>query len=95
MADKKAVVKGLPRIYTSTPEEGAKTALSAFEATWGKKYEYIVRQWYDNWTELMAFLDFPVGMRKMIYRTNPVEVLHRIMRKFIKSKAARASETAL
>ena len=94
-ADKKAVIKDLRQIYTSTTEEGAKTALSAFEATWGKKYKYIVRQWYDNWTELMAFLDFPVGMRKMIYTTNPVEALHRIMRKLIKGKAAWASETAL
>lgn len=94
-ADKKAVIKDLRQIYTSTTEEGAKTALSAFEATWGEKYKYIVRQWYDNWTELMAFLDFPVGMRKMIYTTNPVEALHRIMRKLIKGKAAWASETAL
>lgn len=94
-ADKKAVIKDLRQIYTSTTEEGAKTALSAFEATWGKKYKYIVRQWNDNWTELMAFLDFPVGMRKMIYTTNPVEALHRIMRKLIKGKAAWASETAL
>jgi len=94
-ADKKAVIKDLRQIYTSTTEEGAKTALSAFEATWGKKYKYIVRQWHDNWTELMAFLDFPVGMRKMIYTTNPVEALHRIMRKLIKGKAAWASETAL
>ena len=94
-ADKKAVIKDLRQIYTSTTEEGAKTALSAFEATWGKKYKYIVRQWNDNWTELMAFLDFPVGMRKMIYTTNPVEALHRIMRKLIKSKAAWVSETAL
>jgi len=94
-ADKKAVIKDLRKTYTSTTEEGAKTALSAFDATWGKKYKYIVRQWYDNWTELMAFLDFPVGMRKMIYTTNPVEALHRIMRKLIKSKAAWPSETAL
>lgn len=94
-ADKKAVIKDLRQVYTSTTEEGAKTALSAFEATWGKKYKYIVRQWRDNWTELMAFLDFPVGMRKMIYTTNPVEALHRIMRKLIKSKAAWTSETAL
>lgn len=94
-ADKKAVIKDLRQIYTSTTEEAAKTALSAFEATWGKKYKYIVKQWRENWTELMAFLDFPLPMRKMIYTTNPVEALHRIMRKLIKSKAAWTSETAL
>lgn len=94
-ADKKAVIKDLRQVYTSTTEEGAKTAFSSFEAAWGKKYRYIVKQWRENWTELMAFLDFPLPMRKMIYTTNPVEALHRIMRKLIKSKAAWTSETAL
>jgi len=27
----------------------------------------------ESWMELMAFLDFPLSMRKMIYTTNPVE----------------------
>lgn len=94
-ADKKAVIKDLRQVYTSTTEEAAKTALLAFEATWGKKYKYIVKQWTENWMELMAFLDFPLPMRKMIYTTNPVEALHRIMRKLVKSKAAWVSETAL
>ena len=40
-------------------------------------------------------MDFPVGMRKMIYTTNPVEALRRVMRKLIKSKAAWVSQTAL
>jgi putative transposase len=94
-ADKKAVIKDLRQVYTSTTEESAKSALLAFEVEWGKKYKYIVKQWRENWTELMAFLDFPLPMRKMIYTTNPVEALHRIMRKLIKSKAAWTSETAL
>jgi putative transposase len=93
--DRKAVIKDLRTVYTSTSEEGARTALSAFEVVWGKKYKYVVKQWRENWTELMAFLDFPLPMRKMIYTTNPVEALHRIMRKLVKSKAAWVSETAL
>lgn len=56
---------------------------------------YCQKQWCENWSELMAFLDFPLSMRKMIYTTNPVEALHRIMRKLIKSTAAWVSETAL
>lgn len=59
-ADKKSVVKDLRQVYTSTTEEQAKTALATFEVTWGKKYRYIVKQWTENWTELMAFLDFPL-----------------------------------
>ena len=94
-ADRKAVIRDLRQIYTSTTEESAKTALLAFEVVWGKKYRYIVKQWTENWLELMAFLDFPLSMRKMIYTTNPVEALHRIMRKLVKSKAAWVTETAL
>jgi putative transposase len=94
-SDRRAVIKDLRQIYTSGTEEQAKTALEAFEVVWDKKYSYIVKQWSENWTELMAFLDFPLSMRKMIYTTNPVEALHRIMRKLVKSKAAWVSETAL
>jgi transposase-like protein len=93
--DRKVVVVDLRKIYTSPTMEQAQSALENFEVKWEKQYEYIVKQWRNNWEELMAFLDFPQGMRKMIYTTNPVEALHRVMRKLIKSKAAWVSETAL
>lgn len=69
--------------------------MESFKANWSTKYGYIIRQWEENWSELMAFLDFPLGMRKMIYITNPVESVHRIVRKLIKGKAAWSSTTAL
>lgn len=93
--DRKIVASDLRSIYTSKTQEQAKANLKSFKQKWGEKYTYIVKQWTDNWDELMAFLDFPTGMRKMIYTTNPVEALHRVMRKLVKSKAAWVSETAL
>ena len=93
--DKKKVITGLRKIYTSVSQQEARTALKTFATTWGEKYDYVVDQWESNWEELLAFMDFPVGMRKMIYTTNPVEALHRVMRKLIKSKAAWVSQTAL
>lgn len=93
--DRKPVSKALRTIYTSKTQEQAKSSMQAFEVEWGQKYSYIVTQWSQQWDELMAFLDFPLAMRKMIYTTNPVEALHRIIRKLIKSKAAWVSETAL
>jgi transposase-like protein len=93
--DAKAVISGLRKIYTSATEEQAKMALEVFEQQWGKKYEYIVRQWKSEWDEIMAFMDFNPALRKMVYTTNPVEALHRVIRKIIKSKAAWVSETAL
>lgn len=91
----KKVASDLRKIYTSATEEQAKNALKLFEKKWGDKYGYIVDQWRQKWTELMAFLDFESEIRRMIYTTNSVEALHRIIRKLIKGKAAWVSETAL
>lgn len=93
--DRRKVSKDLRSIYRAATVEQAQTALEAFTVTWGSKYGYIVKQWQDNWGELMAFLDFSTQMRRMIYTTNPVEALHRIIRKMIKGKAAWVSDTAL
>lgn len=93
--DRKAVVVDLRKIYTSPTREQAEMALEAFASKWSKSYSYVVKQWKTNWDELIAFMDFPKEMRRMIYTTNPVEALHRIIRKIIKGKAAWVSDTAL
>ncbi len=93
--DRRKVSADLRSIYKAAGREQAQTALEAFAVKWGKKYNYIVEQWQNNWEELMAFLDFSTQIRRMIYTTNPVETLHRIIRKLIKGKAAWVSDTAL
>ena len=93
--DRKKVASDLRKIYTATSTQQAQISLDAFAVKWSKKYNYIVKQWQDKWEELMAFMNFPKDMRRMIYTTNPVEALHRIIRKIIKGKAAWVSDTAL
>lgn len=93
--DRKKVASDLRKVYTATSREQAQVSLDAFAVKWDKKYNYIVKQWQDKWGELMAFMDFPKDMRRMIYTTNPVEALHRIIRKIVKGKAAWVSDTAL
>ena len=93
--DRKKLSSALRKVYTAPNREEAKLALDTFEQTWGEKYPYILKQWEKNWDELVAFMDFPQQMRRMIYTTNPVEALHRIIRKLIKGKAAWVSDTAL
>ncbi|MBK7008108.1 MAG: transposase [Saprospiraceae bacterium] len=66
-----------------------------FKQQWGKTYGYIVENWEHAWEELMAYMNFGSHIRRMIYTTNPVEALHRIIRKIVKGKAAWVSETAL
>lgn len=93
--DRKKLASSLRKIYASPNREQAQLALDAVEVEWGKKYEYVIKQWVSNWDELMAFMDFPKEMRRMIYTTNPVEAVHRIVRKLIKGKAAWVSDSAL
>lgn len=93
--DSKAVRRDLRTVYTAKSREGARSAMKAFTVTWGSKYNRLVESWETDWEELMAFLDYPKELRRMIYTTNPVEALHRIIRKLIKGKAAWVSDTAL
>lgn len=93
--DRKKVAADLKKIYTATSVEQALVSLDTFAVTWNSKYASIEKKWRSNWDELMAFMDFNPPMRRMIYTTNPVEALHRIIRKLIKSKAAWVSDTAL
>jgi transposase-like protein len=93
--DRKKLTVDLRKVYTTTTREQAQLALEAFAVKWDEKYGYIARGWRQNWDELVAFMDFPKEMRRMIYTTNPVEALHRIIRKIVKSKAAWVSDTAL
>lgn len=93
--DRKKVASDLRKVYTATTLQEAQVALDAFAVKWSSKYEYIAKQWNEKWDELSAFYDFSGPMRRMIYTTNPVEALHRIIRKLIKGKAAWVSDTAL
>jgi putative transposase len=93
--DSKKLAVSLRKIYSAITREGAQSALDLFDAEWGAKYAYITEQWQSKWDELTAFLDFPQQMQRMIYTTNPVEALHRIVRKIVKSKAAWVSDQAL
>ena len=94
-ADAKAVAKALRAIYTAEDETAGKLALDAFDQAWGKKYPEIVAAWQNNWIELTAFFGFNWAVRKLIYTTNAVEGLHRLMRKTTKTKAAFVNDKAL
>lgn len=93
--NKRAICRDLRKVYTSTSKEQAKIALEVFKESWGKQGKRISELWEKDWEELMAFMDFSSAIRRMIYTTNPVEALHRVIRKVTKSKGAWVSEKAL
>jgi len=93
--DIRAVCSDLRKRYTSADRLQAEAALEAFGVKWDSRYKEIRPKWEKNWDELMAFMDYGQNIRKMIYTTNPVEALHRVMRKVTKSKGAWSNEKGL
>ena len=93
--DIKKVCSDLRKVYTAASRDQAEVAMKAFGEKWDKKYKEIRPKWENNWDELIAFMDYSQNIRRMIYTTNPVEALHRIMRKTTKSKGAWSNDKGL
>ena len=93
--DYKEICKDLRTIYTAADEPEAKRALKSFADKWDPKYPEISKKWEANWIELSAFFDFPSDIRRMIYTTNAIEALHRLLRKTTKTKGAMVNDNAL
>jgi transposase-like protein len=93
--DIKAVTSSLRAIYSSSDIQQAEMVLESFKAKWDKKYPEISKKWEESWDELMSFMDFGGNIRRLIYTTNPVEALHRNMRKVTKTKGAWSNEKGL
>lgn len=93
--EKKAVAEDLKKIYQSDTLALAEVALDDFELTWGDKYGAIVKSWRNNWEKIIPFLNFPSDIRKVIYTTNIIESLNRVLRKSVKNRGHFPTEDAL
>lgn len=93
--DRKPVCKDLRLIYTASDREQASIALEAFGQRWDTKYKEIKPSWAADWDDLMTFMDYGQNIRRMIYTTNPVEAVHRVMRKVTKTKGAWSNDKGL
>jgi putative transposase len=93
--DRKPVCKDLRTIYTASDREQASIALEAFGQHWDAKYKEIKPSWAADWDDLMTFMDYGQHIRRMIYTTNPVEAVHRVMRKVTKTKGAWSNDKGL
>jgi len=84
--DYKPVAAELKRIYQSTTEEEAQTALEEFAERWDAKYPQISRSWRGCWDNLNTLFRYPPEIRKAIYTTNAIESLNSVIRKVIKKR---------
>ena len=92
---RKAVVKDLKPIYQANTETEANQSLESFEEKWDKHYPQISKSWYNNWDNLVIFLQYPVAIRKMIYTTNAIESLNSQLRKVTKNKRVFPSDNSV
>lgn len=92
--DRKAVAADLRRIYQAATAELAADELDAFEEKWVKKYPSIAPAWRRAWQEVIPFFAFDPAIRKIIYTTNAIESLNRVIRKSIKTRGSFPTEDA-
>ena len=93
--DLRAVCKDLKVMYSKDSSASALEELGRFDLKWGDRYPEITKKWKSNWHELSLSFDYPKELRRVIYTTNTVESLHRILRKATKTKGAFVSDQAL
>jgi transposase-like protein len=92
--DRKAVAAKLREVYSAETAEAARDALEAFDAEWDRQYPSIAQAWRRAWEEVIPFFAFSPEIRRVIYTTNAVESLNRVIRKAIKTRGSFPSEDA-
>jgi putative transposase len=93
--ERKEFSNDMKAIYNAPNRDAAALALDHLEDKWGAKYGYAIKSWRANWTELTAFLDFPLEIRKIIYTTNVIENLNGKIRKYTKNKMSFPTDEAV
>lgn len=92
--DRKSVASGLRRIYGAATAGQAAAELDVFEKKWAGKYASIAPAWRRAWQEVVPFFAFDPAIRKIIYTTNAIESLNRVIRKSIKTRGSFPAEDA-
>jgi transposase-like protein len=90
--DRKSLVADLKPIYQATTED---EALEALDAKWSNQYPQIAKSWYNNWENLVIFLQYPKAIRQIIYTTNSIESLNSQLRKITKNKRGFPSDESV
>ena len=93
--DRKDLVADLKPIYQAATEDEAQEALDAFDTKWSKQYPQIAKSWYNNWENLIIFLQYPKAIRRIIYTTNAIESLNSQLRKVTKNKRVFPSDESV
>ena len=91
----KSFMKDLKNVYRASNKEVAENYLLELEEKWGSKYPIVIKSWKNNWDNLSNYFKYSDPVRRLVYTTNPIEGLHRQIRKFTKTKGSFTSLNAL
>jgi len=83
--ERKSMAKDLRKIYEAATEKDGAAGLDEFSEKWDKRYPHISASWRSNWDEIVTFFKFPPEIRTMVYTTNPIESLNRMIKKVTKN----------
>ena len=84
--DSPEFVKDQKTICQSAIQTEAEAALDAFEAKWGGKYPTIVKQWRQNWSDIIAMFEFSEPIWRVNYTTDAIESVNSVIRKFARNR---------
>ena len=93
--DVREFTSDLKEMYNAPTLEQAEFKLDELEEKWGKKYMAVINSWRSNWNELTTYFKYDTKIRKLIYTTNPIEILNRQLRKYTKTKSLYPTDEAL
>ncbi|KLT23093.1 IS256 family transposase [Wolbachia endosymbiont of Armadillidium vulgare str. wVulC] len=85
--DVKVFMNDLKKVYRAASREIAENYLLELEEKWSEKYPLVTKSWQNNWENLSGYFKYSGPVRKLIYTTNPIEGLHRQIRKFTNTNA--------
>jgi transposase-like protein len=92
--ERKAVAADPRLIYGAPTADQAAAEPDAFEEKWAGKYASIAPAWRRARAEVIPFFAFDPAIRKIIYTTNAIESLNRVIRKSIKTRGSFPTEEA-
>ena len=92
--DRKTGAADLRLIYGAPTAEQAAADLDIFEEKWAGKYASIAPAWRRARAEVIPFFGFDPAIRKIIYTTNAIESLNRVIRKSIRTRGSFPTDEA-
>ena len=93
--DQREFMKDLKSVYRAFNEETALKNLDILKEKWYSKYSVVIDSWYNNWSNLNTYFEYPHEIRRIIYTTNALEGFNRQLRKYTKVRTVFPTDESL